>query len=141
MSARLFACVILIQKKKDGDFCLDPLLPLLNAFVNAEISSLQDIQMRHNFKKKKLHFCSIDNSSMITPVDTEEKSVYIIEDCIDSFHNILKEVQDITQELQEKLKEIVSTLQQISELPRDHFCFTECAKVSLSMYETLQADF
>ncbi len=131
MSARLFAFVILIQRQKEDDFNGSAFLPLLRTFVDAEISSLKDIKAKHNFKKKKLHFCSIDNSSMITPVDTEEQSESIIEGCIESFQKVLKEAETFMQSGQYAyLRPFVTTLQQISDLPSGHVCFAECAKVS-----------
>ncbi len=131
MSARLFACIILIQEQKDKNFDTESLLPLLRAFVDAEISSLKDTQIKHNISTKKLHFCSTDNSSMITPVDTEEQSEIVIEACIDSFHNILKQCQIFSQKRQlESLRAFIATLQQINATSHNSVCLIECAKVS-----------
>ena len=132
MSARLFACVLLKQERRDGQFDSNSIYPLLQAFVNAEMSSLKDTKIAHNFLKKKLHFCSTNNSSMISPVDTEEHSESVIEKCIESYHNILKESQNFSHESEstKSLRAFVTTLQEMNALwSEENSCFEECSKV------------
>ncbi len=84
-------------------------------------------------KKKKVCFCSFDNSSIITPVDTEKGSESIIENCIYSLHKVLQEIDDLKQKnINEYIKVVMVTLLQLSSDNRKAL-LTECVKVGVMM--------
>lgn len=136
LSARIFACVaLLLRSNSDHPASLiESTLPLLRTFVNAEMTSLQDTE--HTIKneigkKKKVFFCSFDNSSIITPVDTEQGSESIIENCIYSLHKVLQEVDVIKQKnINEYISVVIVTLMQLRSNARNSL-LTECVKVSV----------
>jgi len=106
MSARIFACLFLIVERQDlaqfknGDHqssvsrnLFQSLKPLLKALVTAELSSLGDREINKGGEKKRLHFCSFNYSSILTPVDLVVGSNEMIESCITALYNVLHEIK------------------------------------------------
>jgi hypothetical protein len=97
------------------------------------MTSLQDTDhtIRNEIgKKKKVCFCSFDNSSIITPVDTEHGSESIIENCISSLHKVLQEIDVVKQKnINEHISVIMVTLAQLSSNAKNALLI-ECVKVS-----------
>jgi hypothetical protein len=136
MSARIFASVTLVLKQRDRvSERIDTLLPLFRAFVNAELASLMDTKVKHNSTKKKVHFCSTNNSSMITPVDTEEGSEKVIENCIASLHKVLQEADNLPSIVRIKNLNILITILKEIASASSHPILLECAKVSVSGFK------
>ena len=119
---------------------LDTLLPLFRLLVRAELASLTDTQVKHNYHKKKVNFCSIDNSSMITPVDTEKGSEDVIENCISSLHEVLHEAGNLQGKVREgSLNNFISILLSITATSSNPL-LEECSKVGTilaSIFESL----
>lgn len=135
MTARLFSCAILRLKCRGYDMMeLRPLISLLRAYVDAELASLQDLDIRNDMRKKKLHFCSFDLSSTINPIDTILESNNIIETCIAKLHNILKHVDGLTasgtvnEQVIHKLEAFIATLIEFEKEP-NQYAFAQCAEV------------
>ena len=115
MSARIFACIFLLVRQRNQSVkSIEASIPLLRAFVHAELASLEDTNMKdNNTARKKVNFCSIDNSSLITPVDTDKGSEFIIENSISSLTKILCEIDHLSQGTESKnLHIIISILQE-----------------------------
>lgn len=97
VSSRLFACAIVSLKRGGQDpESLQLLYPLLRSFVEAELAALEDFTVANVATRKKIHFCSYDFSSTITPVDTSTESINIIEGCIWKLQRVLKEAERIS---------------------------------------------
>ena len=103
VSARLFACVSLLMESSSTGVIsqgrrlrsqpasqLGALFPLLNALVQAELTSLG--KPDEEYGKKVLHFCSFDYSSTMPPVDRTLGSNSHLEENIASLHAVLKEM-------------------------------------------------
>jgi len=123
MSARLFACLYLIVGRQksaqsiDGEALdhaltnpLQPILPLLQALVYAELTSFGDTKTNEGSNKKRLHFCSFDYSTILTAVDVVVGSNEMMEGCIASLYNAVQETETLRIELssQEKIDHIIS---------------------------------
>eukprot|EP00554_Chaetoceros_debilis_P016598 CAMPEP_0194126140 /NCGR_PEP_ID=MMETSP0150-20130528/59832_1 /TAXON_ID=122233 /ORGANISM="Chaetoceros debilis, Strain MM31A-1" /LENGTH=1500 /DNA_ID=CAMNT_0038819987 /DNA_START=214 /DNA_END=4713 /DNA_ORIENTATION=+ len=157
VSARLFASVILQMKaynynnnnNRDTEE-METQIPtsmmkLLQVLVRSEMASLQDPEFSNNQKRKKLHFCSFDYSSTITPVDIMDGSNHIIERCIEALYQVCSHVDSLTQKSMEDecedegdanhmkssnsrwLKKIGSMLHALED-EEDHLTLNECSK-------------
>lgn len=97
MTARLFSCAILRLKSRGYEFHqIRPLISLLQAYIDAELASLQDLDTQNEVHKKKLHFCSFDLSSTINPIDTIERSNEVIEECIAKLFAVTERVESFS---------------------------------------------
>ena len=92
MSASLFSALSLYFRNIDGnDYFADTFQSLFNSIVMAEIASLGSPKLKGRKRKRKLHFCSFDHSSAITPVDIVQDSNSYIEGCIESLVRVIQE--------------------------------------------------
>lgn len=135
MSARLFACVyLLFNQCCESIELMKPLLPLFNAFVNAEYSSLLDTKpVTKSTRRKKVKFSSIDNSSMITPIDIEKDSELVIESCISTLDMILQEIVKLPSQVRcHNVQALVTALEEISSGRKSNEILAECSKVGLT---------
>jgi len=140
MTPRLFSCAIL-QLKSSGYAIeqMQPLLSLLRGYVDAELASLEDLNITNEVRRKKTHFCSFDLSSTITPVDTFVESNDIIERCIGALHRVVQRVDGFSSSMDldnvvESIDSFITILLEI-ENETDQESFAECSKVR-SGYES-----
>lgn len=154
MSARIFACLYLITSRQksitsnitDSLDALDPtltnplqpILPLLQALVYAELASFGDKQTNEGSNKKRLHFCSFNYSTIITPVDIVVGSNKMIEGCIASIFNAVQEMETLRTNIisQEKIDHILTLVSNLEVFEGEEVQISkECSKVStLLMY-------
>lgn len=132
VTPRLFACVIcLLEQQYSYVDPNHPFIALFKAYVGAEVASLRDLDIKSESCMKKIHFCSYDMSSMITPIDTVEDSNLIVENCIDALHRIIEVINDLSCMKNDNLTEILYT--SINVLRRihhnDELLASSCAKV------------
>lgn len=86
--------------------------------------------------KKKVQFCSFDNSSTITPVDTERRGESAIECSIGLLHRVLQEIDKLPPQVKsEDVRIIVSTLQEMN-LQTSTPILKQCAEVSKCVKST-----
>eukprot|EP00557_Chaetoceros_sp_GSL56_P012576 CAMPEP_0176476674 /NCGR_PEP_ID=MMETSP0200_2-20121128/185_1 /TAXON_ID=947934 /ORGANISM="Chaetoceros sp., Strain GSL56" /LENGTH=926 /DNA_ID=CAMNT_0017872373 /DNA_START=723 /DNA_END=3501 /DNA_ORIENTATION=- len=97
VSSRLFSCAMVCYRRAgQNPESFKPLYPLLRSFVEAEIAALENLTVEKEASRKRIHFCSHDFSSMITPVDTATESSNIIEACIWKLQTVIKEIENIS---------------------------------------------
>ena len=134
MTPRLFASVLFRLQKLDYTFDqISRAFPLLKAFVSAELASLKDLNISNETSRKKLHFCSFDYSSTITPIDTMSESIEIIESCIFKLRDIIDEEIILSKASSETMNVICSFINSLEDLCKeeDLKTFSECSKVSI----------
>ncbi len=133
MSARIFSCATILFEKQITHSITDSSeipLPLLEAFVKAELASLMDTKAEYVRPTKKVHFCSTNNCSIFTPVDTEEGSEKIIEHCISSTYKVLTEINHLRKQGKDgNICALISVLQDI--ISSNHL-LVECSKVRVN---------
>lgn len=114
---------------------LQLLYPLLRSFVEAELAALEDFTVANVATRKKIHFCSYDFSSTITPVDTSTESINIIEGCIWKLQRVLKEAERISVGgcRSTNLSVIKELIKMFDELGKEngYLILVECSKVRI----------
>lgn len=102
--------------------------------MEAELAALADLTVDNEAARKKIHFCSYDFSSLITPVDTSTESSSIIEGCIWKLQTVLKEIENMSLNGQRTnnlalMKDLIKNIDEV-ENETGYFYLVECSKVS-----------
>ena len=113
---------------------ISPIIPLLRSFVSAEAASLKDLDNTKEVRRKKLHFCSFDFSSTITPFDTAVESIDIIETCISKLHGIIQEAEKLSAkgDCDNNVRTIEAFVNALTRIESEDKAssYTQCSKVS-----------
>ena len=114
---------------------ISPIIPLLRSFVSAEAASLKDLDSTQEVRRKKLHFCSFDFSSTITPFDTAVESIDIIETCISKLHGIIQEAEKLSAkgDCDNNVRTIEAFVNALTRIENEDKVpsYTQCSKVSI----------
>ena len=116
---------------------LQPILPFLQALVNAELAAFGDKRTNEGTNKKRLHFCSFDYSTILTPVDIVDGSNQMTEDCIVALYNAVQEMEALRIKLssKEKIDNLTSLVSYLHVFEsRGVQIGEECSKVSSPPY-------
>lgn len=132
MSARIFACMlILVRQREQSVKSVEASIPLLRSFVHAELASLMDKRVNeNNTARKKVNFYGVNNSSLITPVDTEKGSELFIENYISSLCKVLREIDKLPQEIKSKNLHIINAILQEFTISSSNPLLLVCSEVS-----------
>ena len=122
-----------VKRSYDDIECLRSLYSLLRSYVEAELAALQDVDIVNETAQKKIHFCSFNFSSVITPIDTSTESCNIIEDCIWKLQAVLEEIKQLLSkdDKDDTINLVKHVIKTFGDLENENGgkSFAECSKV------------